>query len=210
MGGIKMENIKIEIPKIPTFKISIPQYGTGAGTSITVDSEMSDTSTNPAQNKVVKGYVDGELLPKIELWQPNTLYKKDMLLLGTRTKEGKSDIVIFRVADDYTSSAIITEDFLNNHLMTDFIVNSGSENVDLSDYVKKVEGCGLAKISEIKSPDGKVKNQIAIASEGGGLAGSVIVPAYTSDLTDNVGFVKSSELKTEIEKIFPNGDEVRY
>lgn len=32
---------------------------TGGGSSITVDSEMSDTSTNPVQNKVAKKYVDG-------------------------------------------------------------------------------------------------------------------------------------------------------
>ena len=34
----------------------------GAGTSITVDSAMSDTSTNPVQNKVIKEYVDNKIL----------------------------------------------------------------------------------------------------------------------------------------------------
>lgn len=32
----------------------------GGGTNITVDSAMSDTSTNPVQNKVIKAYVDGK------------------------------------------------------------------------------------------------------------------------------------------------------
>lgn len=32
----------------------------GGGTSITVDSAMSDTSTNPVQNKVIKAYVDSK------------------------------------------------------------------------------------------------------------------------------------------------------
>ena len=34
--------------------------GSGSGTSITVDSAMSDTSTNPVQNKVIKAYVDSK------------------------------------------------------------------------------------------------------------------------------------------------------
>ena len=33
----------------------------GAGSSITIDSEMSDTSENAVQNKVAKAYVDGKI-----------------------------------------------------------------------------------------------------------------------------------------------------
>lgn len=32
--------------------------GGGSGSSITVDSELSDTSTNPVQNKVIKSALD--------------------------------------------------------------------------------------------------------------------------------------------------------
>lgn len=35
--------------------------GSGGGSSITVDAEMSDTSENPVQNKIVKAYIDGAL-----------------------------------------------------------------------------------------------------------------------------------------------------
>lgn len=31
------------------------------GSNITVDSEMSDTSENPVQNKIIKAYVDNEI-----------------------------------------------------------------------------------------------------------------------------------------------------
>lgn len=55
MGGVDMGNIKITLPQIPSLKIVLPGQG---GTSITVDSEMSDTSTNPVQNKVAKKYMD--------------------------------------------------------------------------------------------------------------------------------------------------------
>ena len=33
----------------------------GSNVNITIDTEMSDTSENPVQNKVVKGYVDGQI-----------------------------------------------------------------------------------------------------------------------------------------------------
>jgi hypothetical protein len=38
--------------------IFISGSGTGSGSSITVDSAMSSTSTNPVQNKVIKSYID--------------------------------------------------------------------------------------------------------------------------------------------------------
>ena len=34
----------------------------GSGTSVTVDTEMSDTSENTVQNKVIKKYVDDKIL----------------------------------------------------------------------------------------------------------------------------------------------------
>ena len=40
--------------------VTISGSSSGSGTSITVDSAMSDTSTNPVQNKVIKAYVDSK------------------------------------------------------------------------------------------------------------------------------------------------------
>ena len=42
--------------------IAISSASSGSGTSITVDSAMSDTSTNPVQNKVIKEYVDNKIV----------------------------------------------------------------------------------------------------------------------------------------------------
>jgi len=38
---------------------TLTTLGAGGGQSITVDSSMSDSSTNPVQNKIVKSYIDG-------------------------------------------------------------------------------------------------------------------------------------------------------
>ena len=47
------------INKIARAVIDIEENGTGS--SITTDTEMSDTSENAVQNKVIKSYVDGKL-----------------------------------------------------------------------------------------------------------------------------------------------------
>ena len=74
-----MENIKITLPQIPSLKIVLPGQG---GTPITVDSEMSDTSENPVENRVVKGYVDNGLLPKLEFWESGKVYKAGTIVLA--------------------------------------------------------------------------------------------------------------------------------
>lgn len=47
------------INKIAHAVIDLEKNGTGS--SITIDSEMSDTSENAVQNKVIKAYVDEEI-----------------------------------------------------------------------------------------------------------------------------------------------------
>lgn len=46
----------------------------GGQTEITLDTEMSDTSENGVQNKVIKKYVDS--IPNIKLWEQGKEYKK--------------------------------------------------------------------------------------------------------------------------------------
>lgn len=61
------------INEIAQAVIELEENGTGgggAGGSITVDDEMSGTSTNPVQNKVVKKYVDDSIRTAIlESWE---------------------------------------------------------------------------------------------------------------------------------------------
>lgn len=69
----KIAGENVEIPKNPESrseywlkKIAENGTGGGGGSSITIDSEMSDTSINPVQNKVVKEYVDTNVLSETE------------------------------------------------------------------------------------------------------------------------------------------------
>lgn len=56
-----LQNGVSEIDVLPINKIAqsvIELEENGTGSSITIDSEMSDTSENAVQNKVIKAYVD--------------------------------------------------------------------------------------------------------------------------------------------------------
>ncbi len=61
------------INEIARAVIELEENGTGgggAGGSITVDDKMSDTSTNPVQNKVIKKYVDDSIRTSIlDSWE---------------------------------------------------------------------------------------------------------------------------------------------
>lgn len=93
---------------------------------------------------------------------------------------------------------------------------SGGGDIDLSGYVEKIDGYGLTSIMEVEDFDisvvgGQSKKkwkEIWVNLDGEDY--SVAIPAYTSDLEDDIGIITSKNLKTEIEKIFPNGDEVSY
>lgn len=82
----KIAGENVEVPENPESRSEywlkkIAENGTGGtgGGSVTVDSEMSDTSTNPAQNKVVKKYVDTSVLPETERAKIHTHANKDVL-----------------------------------------------------------------------------------------------------------------------------------
>lgn len=55
MGDV---NLEIKLSNLDERVIKIEESGDGGGTSITVDSELSDTSTNPVQNKVITAKIN--------------------------------------------------------------------------------------------------------------------------------------------------------
>lgn len=82
----KIAGENVEVPENPESRSEywlkkIAENGTsgGGGSSITVDSKMSGTSTNPTQNKVVKEYVDTSVLPAAERAKIHTHSNKNIL-----------------------------------------------------------------------------------------------------------------------------------
>ena len=206
-----MENIKIVIPKIPTFKISLPQYGTGQS-NIVVDSEMSDTSTNPVQNKIVKKYVDDGIIPKYEFWQSGKVYKVGSAVFALALIDNYVQTVGMICIKEHTSESVdidIDDGYWDVQL---FVANASVKdafgNIIHETYVKKKNGYGLADIERYTDTDGKKRNHIEIEYDNSST--NLSIPAYTSDLDNDSGFITSDNLQAEIEKIFPNGDVIGY
>ena len=67
--------------------VTISGSSSGSGTSITVDSAMSDTSTNPVQNKVIKKYIDDKEI-NVSAEVDNAIEEKDDgLYVENKTEE---------------------------------------------------------------------------------------------------------------------------
>ena len=87
-------------------------------------------------------------------------------------------------------------------------------DIDLSGYVQKVDGYGLTSITEIEDLDfsavgGQSKKkwkEIWVNLDGE--YDSVAIPAYTSDLNNDAGFVKQADIDTSIQQAILDSWEV--
>lgn len=128
--------------------------GEGGG-SITVDSAMSDTSTNPVQNKVVKKYVDDKhnelaFLKGMFYWADEAhtvigtkypFFSESTLTAGGKKTEEDSEgsgITITDVADYLEQQGYATEQWVINK---DYATNSALKS--LSDKVDSIENNGV-------------------------------------------------------------------
>ena len=89
----------IDIELLGTFKQEQDEYnantyakiGESGNTSITVDDVMSETSTNPVQNKVIKEYVDSKEISISEKENNAIVKETDGLYVDASSgKDGKS------------------------------------------------------------------------------------------------------------------------
>lgn len=134
--------------------------GGGGGGSITVDSAMSDTSTNPAQNKVVKKYVDDKhnelaFLKDMFYWEDKEhtvigtkypFFSESTVTAGGRKTEEDSEgsgITITDVADYLEQQGYATEQWVKDQKyattsalksLSDKVDSIESNGVDLSGY----------------------------------------------------------------------------
>lgn len=128
--------------------------GEGGG-SITVDSAMSDTSTNPVQNKVVKKYVDDKynelaFLKDMFYWADDAhtaigtkypFFSESTVTAGGRKTEEDSEgsgITITDVADYLEQQGYVTEQWVADQ---DYATNSALKS--LSDKVDNIESNGV-------------------------------------------------------------------
>ena len=89
----------------------------GGGTSITVDSAMSSTSTNPVQNKVIKEYVDNKSTNVSEIDGNAIIKKSDGLFVEDLSSELDKINFAQKTVNDIGSVSLLDKSSTNNPLL---------------------------------------------------------------------------------------------
>lgn len=138
----------------------------GGGSNITVDAELSATSTNPVQNKVIKGALDD----KANLNKNNTFSKENYFQKGM-------SLIAYRDLDSaikwYQSTAnppIASIDAANYTGTAAKATSDGAGNVITETYAKKADVSDVVKSVNGTKPD--ASGNVSITVSGGGVSTS--------------------------------------
>lgn len=111
--------------------------GSGGGTSVTVDTELSATSTNPVQNKTIKNEFDSLLLPDGMLTIPSSResYISKVVSDSIELINNQTQTVIEQSADGNTWETLFDSDTANETVKTLY-----KNGLNLSPYIDVAKG----------------------------------------------------------------------
>ena len=135
----------------------------GGGSNITVDAELSDTSKNPVQNKVVKAALDKRAL----LDESNVFTNQNLFIYGVTLQTGTAggSAIKWYSKDMSTMVASLSD---TNYTGTAAKATSDSAgNVITATYAKKADVSGVVKSVNGTKPDSNGNVTIAISGGGG-------------------------------------------
>ena len=138
----------------------------GGGSNITVDAELSDTSKNPVQNKVVKAALDKRAL----LDESNVFTNQNLFIYGVTLQTGTAgESAIKWYSKDMSTMVASLSD--TNYTGTAAKATSDSAgNVITATYAKKADVSGVVKSVNGTKPDSN--GNVTIAVSGGGVSTS--------------------------------------
>ena len=174
-------------------------YEIGDGVDITVDSEMSDDSKNPVQNKIVKKYVDDGLLTKVATYKKNTTYHVGDWVIGKfhHPQYDTNMTMILECKKEHISSSA-NSPTVDTECWTIYTIDAfrtsrdGNGNIISETYLPRNEAVEV----NVEQEEGKnvVRLSFTEKDENGLLlGGSVLIPTYTSDLENDAGFLTQAE-----------------
>lgn len=134
----------------------------GGGSNITVDAELSATSTNPVQNKVIKGALDDKAnLNKNNTFSKDNYFQKGISLIAYRDLD--SAIKWYQSTANPPVASIDATNYTGNAASATKATQDSEGNVITETYAKKVDVSGVVKsVNGIKpNTDGNVTINIS-------------------------------------------------
>ena len=138
----------------------------GGGSNITVDAELSATSTNPVQNKVIKGALDDKAnLNKNNTFSKENYFQKGMSLIAYRDLDSA-----IKWYQSPANPPIASIDATNYTGTAAKATSDGAGNVITETYAKKADVSGVVKSVNGTKPD--ASGNVTVAVSGGGVSTS--------------------------------------
>ena len=157
----------------------LPKGKDGADGGVTVDEELSSTSTNPVQNKVVKAALDD----KANLNKNNTFLKENWFEKGVSLLAYRDSNSAIKWYQNPINPSIASIDATNYTGTAAKATQDGDGNVITSTYATKTELNSCVKSVNNVTPD--ENGNVTISVSGGGIGGSITIDSALSSTSTN-------------------------
>ena len=169
------ENVNVFIPSVSsdgvlswTNKAGLanpPAVNIGnGGSNVTVDDTLSDSSTNPVQNKVIKGALDDKAnLNKNNTFSKENYFQKGMSLIAYRDLD--SAIKWYQTPIEPPVASIDATNYTGNAASATKATQDSAGNVITETYAKKTDISGVVKSVNGTKPD--ASGNVSITVSGG-------------------------------------------
>lgn len=139
----------------------------GGGSNVTVDTALSDTSTNPVQNKVIKAALDNRAV----LDDTNTFTAPNRFD-DIYMEDGMSSLKWYNGSPNFVVASINSERYTGEANTAKKASKDGDGNVITSTYATKTELNSCVKTVNNVAPD--TSGNVTVNADGGGVSTSVV------------------------------------
>ena len=166
----------------------------GGGSNITVDAELSDTSKNPVQNKVVKAALDKRAL----LDESNVFTNQNLFIYGVTLQTGTAEGSAIKWYSKDMSTMVASLSDTNYTGTADKATKDGEGNVITTTYAKKSEVSNTTVDTTLSSTStNPIANKTVYSALGGKLGKTETAYAATKATQDNAGNVITETYATK-------------
>ena len=152
-------------PSAVVLDFVLPKGKDGADGGVNVDDALSDTSTNPVQNKVVKEALDKRAVLNVA----NVFTKENAFYKGMRlSSDYQSTITWYRNNMQTFVASIDATNYTGNAASATKATQDSAGNVITKTYAKKADVSGVVKSVNGSKPDASGNVTITVSGGGGG------------------------------------------